>query len=141
MEEGNGTADEAPAEKNVFDTLTNGEKVLGAAAAWLFIINYVIGNRLIEDWVGSVSVWIAMLSLLILVAMYLHHFGSDAIWHPFYPTLAQAAAWGIVVLAFLDLANGVFNDFGSSWFFWGAFYIASAAVGVGAYLMRQEWSS
>lgn len=133
---------DVPAEKNVFDTLTNGEKVLGAAAAWLFIINYVIGDRLTESWRSSVSVWVAMLALVIMVAMYLHHFGRDAIWHPFYPTVVRAAAWGIVVLAVLDLLNGVFNDFGTSGrIYWVTFYIASATIGAGAYMMRQEWSN
>ena len=140
MDDDAGAREETPAEKNIFDTLTTGEKVLGGAA-WLFIISYVIGNRLVEDWVGSVVVWVAMLSLLIMVAMYLHHFGSDAIWHPFYPTIVRAAAWGIVVLAALDLVNSIFNEFGSSLFFWITFYVASGAIGAGAYLMRQEWSA
>ena len=139
MEDGNGTADEAPAEKNVFDTLGNSEKVLGAATAWLFFINYIVGNRITEEYGGSVTVWVSMLSLWILVVMYLYHFGRDAVWHPFYPRLVRVAAWGIVVLAFLDLINGVFNSFSASGrFFEIAFFLASAAIAVGLYLMRRD---
>ena len=142
MTEETGTTGDLPVEKNVFDAHTNGEKVLGSAAAWLFIIDYVIGNRLTDSWLGSVAVWVAMLSFFIVVAMYLHHFGRDAIWHPFYPTLIQAAAWGIVVLAVLDLLNGLFNQFGSSGRFYEiTFYLAAAAIGTGAWMVRQEWSS
>lgn len=139
MEDGNGTPDEAPAERNVFDSLSNSEKVLGVATAWLFFINYVFGNRITGDYGASVIVWVSMLSLGILIAMYLHHFGRDAIWHPFYPWLVRSAAWGIVVLGALDLVNGIFNSFSSSGRFYEiAFYIASAAIGVGLYLMRGD---
>ena len=54
MEDGNGTPDEAPAERNVFDSLSNSEKVLGVATVWLFFINYVVGNRITGDYGASV---------------------------------------------------------------------------------------
>lgn len=142
MTDDTGATAELPAEKNIFDTLTTGEKALGAAAAWLFIINYVVGNRLTESWQGSIVVWVSMLALGIVVAMYLHHFGREAIWHPYYPTLTRVAAWGIVVLGVLDLLSAIFNNFPPSGrFYWITFYLATAAIGTGAYLMRQEWSS
>ncbi len=140
-------AEEAPApgeptaipEKNVFDTLTNGEKVLGVAAAWIFIIGYVLGNRITDDWVGSVVVWVSMLALGILAAVYFYHFGRDAVWHSLYPWLARVGAWGIVILAMLDLVNGVLNSFGSTGRFYEiTFYVAAAAMVGALYLMRQE---
>jgi hypothetical protein len=142
MTEETGATGELPVEKNVFDSLTTGEKVLGGAAAWLFIVDYVIGNRLTDSWLGSVAVWVAMLSLAIVLSMYFYHFGKEAAWHPFYPWLARVAAWGIVVLAVLDLLNGLLNQFGSSGRFYEiTFYLAAAAVGAGAWMVRQEWSS
>jgi hypothetical protein len=142
MTEETGATGDLPVEKNVFDSLTTGEKVLGGAAAWLFIIDYVIGNRLTDSWLDSVVVWVGMLSLGIVLAIYFHHFGREAIWHPFYPWLIQVAAWGIVVLAVLDLLNGIFNEFGRSGRFYEiTFYLAAAAIGAGAWMVRQEWSS
>jgi hypothetical protein len=38
MTEEPGVTGDLPVEKNVFDSLTTGEKILGGAAAWVFII-------------------------------------------------------------------------------------------------------
>jgi hypothetical protein len=128
-----------PPEKNVFDSLTNGEKVLGVAAAWLFLINYVLGNRITDDYYGTVVVWVSMLALGILTAIYFYHFGKDAAWHALYPWMARVAAWGIVVLAVLDLLNGILHEFSTSGRFYEiTFYIAAAVMGAALYLMRQE---
>lgn len=46
------------------------------------------------------------------------------------------------MLAVLDLLNGLFNQFGSSGRFYEiTFYLAAAAIGAGAWMVRQEWSS
>lgn len=118
--------------------LSTGEMLLGFGAAWLFFINYVIGNRLASDYGVSVLVTVSTLALAVLAAIFFSKRGGDAAWKSLYPTVAVAAGWGIVVLAVLDLVDGIVNNFSRSGEFYEiTFYIASAVIAAGAYQLSQ----
>ncbi len=126
--------------KGTLGGFSTGEMILGLSAAWIFLVVYVIGNRLADDYFNSsVAVPAAMVSLGIVAAIYFYNAGADAQWRSLYPWIALVAAWGIVVLAGLDLLDSIINGFSSSGEFYEiTLYIAAGVMGIGAYLVGQE---
>jgi ABC-type sulfate transport system permease component len=71
--------------KGMLGGLSTGEMVLGLSAVWVFLIVYVIGNRLADDYFNSpVTVPAAMASLAIVAAIYFYHSGGDGSWRSLY---------------------------------------------------------
>lgn len=126
--------------KGMMGTLSTGEIVLGLSAVWIFLVVYVIGNRLANEYGNSsVAVPAAMLSLGIVAAIFYYHNGSEGSWRSLYPWIAVVAAWGVVVLLGLDLLDGIVNDFSSSGEFYEiTAYLAAVGLGVGAYMVGQK---
>jgi phosphatidylglycerophosphate synthase len=84
-------------------------------------------------------VTVSTLALPVLVAIFFSKRGGDAAWKSLYPTVAVDAGWGIVVLAVLDLVDGIVkNSSRSGEFYEITFYIASAIIAAGAYQLSQE---
>jgi hypothetical protein len=128
----------AAAASGMLGNLSTGEKLIGGGAAWLFVINYVIGSRIAWDYGASTTA--SMLALGILAAIYFNPRGGDAAWKGLYKTILVVAAWGIAVLAGLDVLNGLINDnfAGSSGRFYEVtYYVAAAVMAFGAYQMSQ----
>lgn len=119
--------------------MTAGEMLMAAGAAWIFVVIFVIGRTLTEDYRStSLARWVAMLSLVVLVSMYFAKSDGDSDWDSRYPWVATTAVWGILVLAVLDLLNGVVNEFSSSGQFYEiTLYIAAAIAAAGAYQASQ----
>lgn len=126
--------------KGKLGAFSTGELILGLSAAWIFLVVYVIGNRLADDYGNSsVAVPAAMVSLGIVAAIYFYNSGGDGSWRSLYPWIAIVAAWGVVVLLGLDLLDGIINNFSSSGEFYEiTAYIAAAAMAGGAYLVGQN---
>ena len=120
--------------------LSTGEMILGVSAVWIFLVVYVLGNRIADDYGNSaVSAPAAMVSLGIVAAIFYYHKGGEGSWRDLYPWIAVVAAWGVVVLLGLDLLDGIVNDFSSSGEFYEiTAYLAAAAMGVGAYMVGQK---
>ena len=104
-------------------------------AAWIFIVVYVIGNRIASDYGVSVLTTVSLLSLFVLAATYSAKMdkGGLATW---YPWAARTATWAIFILVALDLLNGLAHDFFGS-FYETTMYIAAAVGAVGAYMQSQ----
>lgn len=117
-----------------------GELIMGISAVWIFLVVYVVGNRLADDYGNSsVSVPAAMASLGIAVAIYFYNKEGEGTWRTLYPWIVLVAAWGVVILLALDLLDGIINDFSSSGEFYEiTAYIAAAGLAAGAYLVAQE---
>ena len=119
--------------------LSTGEMLLGIGAAWIFLVVYVIGDRISSDYGGAVLDVLAVLCLIVLASMYFSKADGDSGWKAHYPWVAVTAAWGVVILAALDLLHSVANDFTSSGEFYEiTLYIAAAVVALGAYQLKNE---
>ena len=108
---------------------------MSGAAAWIFVVVFVIGNRLATDYSTSVAVIGALLSLIVLASTYAAKMDKGGL-GSLYPWIAVMATWGIVVFAALDLLNGLVDEFVGS-FYETTLYLAAAAGGAGAYLHGQ----
>lgn len=117
--------------------LSTAEMLIGGGAAWIFVVDFVIGDIIAEDY----FVWTAaaMLSLGILAAIWFNGRGGDAPWKSLYGTILSVAAWGVIVLAALDLFNGLINDFSGSdaRFYEVTWYIAAGVMAIGTIQNRQ----
>jgi hypothetical protein len=123
----------------VLSNLSTAEMLIGGGAAWIFVVDYLIGSRIAWDYGASTTA--SMLSLAILAAIWFYPRGGDAAWKSMYGTVLLVAGWGVVVLAGLDLVNGLINDnFSSSSgrFYEVTYYIAAAVIGMGAIQMRSQ---
>jgi hypothetical protein len=115
--------------QDIFQRLTTGEWLVTAGAAWIFIVDYIIGNRITQDHFVSVQTIIAPLSLLVLLAVWVKHGGKESVWNTLYPATLNAAGVLIVVFVALDLLNGLANEFSSSGEFYEiTLYIAGAVI-------------
>lgn len=125
--------------KRVFDNLSQGEWAVSIGAAWILIVDFVIGNRITQDYFVSVTLIVAPLSLALLVAVFVKHGGNHSPANSLYPSTVNAAGIGIVVFSALDLLNGLANEFSSSGEFYEiTLYVASAAILLGLVQMRQS---
>lgn len=115
--------------------MSTGELLMNLGAAWIFIVVYVIGNRIASDYGVSVLTTVSLLSLFVLAATYSAKMdkGGLATW---YPWAARTATWAIFILVALDLLNGLAHDFFGS-FYETTMYIAAAVGAVGAYMQSQ----
>jgi hypothetical protein len=115
--------------------LTTPELLMTGCAAWIFVVVFVVGDRITFDYSTSAGTLGAFLSLIVLATTYAGKMGKGGL-GSFYPWLARTAVWGIAVFAVLDLVNGVTNDFVGN-FYEVTLYIAAAAGAAGAYLQAQ----
>lgn len=118
--------------------MSTGEMLMGLGAAWIFIVDYVIGNRIADEYYVSVIVVASTLALIVLASIYFSKADGDSGWKSRYPWVATTAVWGILVLAVLDLLNGLINEFssGSDAFYEITFYLAAAIAAFGAYQVK-----
>jgi hypothetical protein len=118
---------------------STGEMILAGSATWIFLVVYVLGNRITDDYGNSaVAVPSAMAALAIAAGVFFYNRGGSGSWRSLYPWLVVVLAWGIVVLAALDLLDSIINDFSSSGeFFEITYYIAAAGLAVGAWQVGQ----
>lgn len=120
----------------ILGKLTTAELLMTGAAAWIFLIVYVTGDRITFDYSTSAGTLGALLSLVALATTFSAKMEKGGL-GAHYPWLARTAIWGIAVFAVLDLINGLANDFVGS-FYETTLYIAAAAGAAGAYLHTQE---
>ena len=118
---------------------STGEMILAGSAAWIFLVVYVLGDRIADEYFNSgVSVPSAMASLAIVAGIYFYNKGGSGSWRSLYPWLVVVLAWGVAVLAGLDLLDGIINDFSSSGEFYEiTYYIAAAGLAGGAWQIGQ----
>ena len=131
--------DAGSAASGMMGKMSTGELLMGLGAAWIFLVDYVIGNRLADDYYGSVALMVAMLALIVLVSMYFSKADGDSGWKAHYPWVATTVVWGILTLAVLDVLNGLINDnfySGSAAFYEITFYVAAAVAAFGAYQVK-----
>lgn len=133
MTEENGGGPVAP--PNLISKLSLSELLIGGGAAWIFVVVFIVGNRLTADYSTSVAVIGALLSLIVLGSAYAAKMDKGGL-GTLYPWIAVTATWGIVVFVALDVLNGLTNEFVGS-FYEATVYLAAAAGGVGAYLHGQ----
>ena len=118
--------------------MSTGEMLMNVGAAWIFVVAYVIGNRIASDYGSNMLVTISFLALVVLTTTYLSKSGKVGGLGSIYPWAATAATWGILVFAALDLLNGLANSFSSSGEFYEiTIYIAAAIGAAGAYMQGQ----
>lgn len=127
--------------QRIVKALAPGEWLAGAGAAWILVVDFVIGNRISEDYFATVLIIVAPLSLALLAAVVVKHGGNESVWNSLYPATLNAAGVGIIVFAALDLLNGLVNEFSSSGEFYEiTLYIAAAAVLVGMVQLSRSQS-
>ena len=86
-------------------SLKTNEWLLVAGAAWIFIVNYIIGKQLDYEYASSGLIIVAPLSAVLLLAVWAKHGGKDSGWNALYPGIINAAAMLIVTFVALDLLN------------------------------------
>jgi hypothetical protein len=122
-------------------SLKTNEWLLVAGAAWIFIVDYIIGNRIDYEYSSTALIIVAPLSAVLLLAVWAKHGSTDSAWSPLLPGLTTVAAILIVTFVGLDLLNGLFNDFTSHGEFYEiTLYLAGAAVLAGLVLPEQSSS-
>lgn len=122
-------------------SLKTNEWLLVAGAAWIFIVDYIIGNRIDYEYSSTALIIVAPLSAVLLLAVWAKHSSTDSAWSPLLPGLTTVAAILIVTFVGLDLLNGLFNDFTSHGEFYEiTLYLAGAAVLAGLVLPQQSSS-
>jgi hypothetical protein len=122
-------------------SLKTNEWLLVAGAAWIFVVDYIIGNRIDYEYSSTALIIVAPLSAVLLLAVWAKHGSTDSAWSPLLPGLTTVAAILIVTFVGLDLLNGLFNDFTSHGEFYEiTLYLAGAAVLAGLVLPEQSSS-
>lgn len=125
--------------KRALNHLSSGEWAIFGGAAWILVVDFIIGNRITQDYFSSVSLIVAPLALGVLAALFVKHGGQQSPSNSLYPSTLNAASVGIVVFAALDLLNGIVNEFSSSGEFYEiTLYIAAATILAGMMMMRQS---
>ena len=128
--------------QRILNGLTPGEWLVAAGAAWILVVDYLIGVTITEDYWSGILLIAAPLSLALLAAVLVKHSGNESAWNHLYPATVNAAGVGIVVFVVLDLLNGIANDFSSSGEFYEiTLYIAAAVILGGMIQMRQQSSA
>ncbi len=124
--------------KRVLESLSPGEWAISGGAAWILVVDFIIGSEITQDYFTGVSLIVAPLALALLAAVFMRYSGEQSASNSLYPSTANAAGVGIIVFAALDLLNGLVNEFSSSGEFYEiTLYIAAAAILVGMMQTRQ----